>query len=312
MTEQANRIDWLERQLAQVRELAAVDEQRVRSNGEDFAARLALNSWQNRIEDIQQELRQEKALLQHEVVQLRLVGRRMDGSIPLRLLSKVADKLNSVLAHAAYHLRHGKGPRRGGLDGLLAEMDLRLSGLAFGSTRLVFAGNIAPDTTGDSAMGGALEQIFSVLQTQDPKKIRELVTVIGVPATKALSELLGTLDKQDIGAELIWPAPNATIYQWGGSIDEVRYAHRKLSVLERIKPEEVTLQGCITQLRDNGAFYIRTDEKVNLKIQYNAQQYQHVQQYTLGMAVKIKAMRYVERDPLAEHEYATYKLVTEG
>lgn len=73
MTEQANRIDWLERQLAQVRELAAVDEQRVRSNGEDFAARLALNSWQNRIEDIQQELRQEKALLQHEVVQLRLV-----------------------------------------------------------------------------------------------------------------------------------------------------------------------------------------------------------------------------------------------
>lgn len=310
MTEQANRIDWLERQLAQVRGFVAKDQERLQEQPGKFSIKLSLESWQSHQEELLQELRQAKAALQHEVVELRLMGRRMDGSIPLRLLSRVAEQINIILAHAAYHLRHGQGPRRGGLDGLYSEMDMRLSGLAFGSTRLVFAGNITPDLTGDSAMGGALEQIFSVLQTQEPEKVRELVTAIGVPATRALSELLGTLEKQDIGAELTWPAPNATVYRWGGSLEEVRFAHKKLSPLERIKPEGVDLEGFITQLRDNGAFYIRTSEKQTIKISYNSQQYQHVQLFTLGMAVRIQAMRYVERDPLTERELATYKLVT--
>lgn len=310
MAEQANRIDWLERQLAQVKGFIAADRARLLIEPDKFSTQLSLESWQTHQEELQQELRQAKALLQHEVVELRLMGRRMDGSIPLRLLARVAEKLNNVLAHAAFHLRHGQGPKRGGLEVLFAEMDMRLSGLAQGSTRLVFAGNITPDLTGDSAMGGALEQIFSVLQTQDPEKIRELVTVIGVPATKALSELLGTLEKQDIGAELTWPAPNATVYRWGGSLDEVRYAHLKLSPLKRIKPEEVSLKGRITQLKDSGAFYIRDLDGKSIKISYNAQQYQHVQQFTLGMDVDLKAMRYVERDPLTDHEQATYKLIT--
>lgn len=311
MTEQANRIDWLERQLAEVREFVARDQQRLQEQPNKFSIKLSLDSWQTHQEELRQELRQAKALLRHEVVELRLLGLRMDGSIPLRLLTKVADKFNSILAHAAYHLRHGQGPKKRGLDPLYDEMDMRLSGLAFGSTRLVFAGNIAPDLTGESAMGGALEKIFSVLETQDPSQIRELVTVIGVPATKALSELLGALEQQELGAELTWPAPNATLYRWGGSLADVRHAHERLSPLEKIHPEEVVLSGLIAQLKDSGAFYIRDEDNRQIKISYNAPQYEHVQQYTLGMTVSIRAMRYVERDPLSEQERATYKLVTE-
>ncbi|WP_314408873.1 hypothetical protein [Pseudomonas kuykendallii] len=310
MTEQANRIDWLERQLAQVRDFVARDKARAEQEPNRPSIQLSLRSWQSHEAELRQELRHAKSALQHEVLELRLIGRRMDGSIPLRLLTKLADKLNVVLAHAAYHLRHGKGPNRKGLEPLLDEMDMRLSGLAFGSTRLVFAGNIEPDLTGDSAMGGALEKIFGVLESQDPERIRELVTVIGVPATKALSEMLGALDRQDIGAELTWPAPNAKIYKWGGSLAAVRQAHERLSPLERIKPEEITLSGRIAQLKDNGAFYIRDLDGHQIKISYNTQQYQHVQQYTLGMDVDVSVMRYVDRDPLTEHERATYKLVT--
>jgi hypothetical protein len=312
MTEQANRIDWLERQLAQVNGFIARDREHLQAQPNKFSTKLSLDSWITHQEELRQELRQAKAALQFEVVELRLIGRRMDGSIPLRLLTKLSGKFNTILAHTAYHLRHGKGPKQKGLEPLFDEMDMRLSGLTFGSTRLVFAGNIAPDLTGDSAMGGALEKIFSVLETQEQAQIRELVTVIGVPATKTLSELLGDLERQDIGAELTWPAPNAKLYKWGGSLADVRQAHERLSPLERIKPEEITLHGRVAQLKDTGAFYIREEGGGQVKISYNRQQYEHVQQYTLGMQVELNVMRYVERDPLSEQERATYKLVTPG
>ncbi|WP_395504752.1 hypothetical protein [Ectopseudomonas hydrolytica] len=311
MTEQANRIDWLERQLAQVKSFVDRDIQLLNDNPGDFSIELSLSSWKSHQEELQQELRQAKSALVREVVELRLLGRRMDGSIPLKLLTKLADKFNNAISHAAYHLRHGRDPSRGIPDELSDEIDLRLSGLAFGSTRLVFAGNIYPDTTGDSAMESALEQIFDVLDAPSPEKIRELVTVIGVPATRALSEMLGALEKQDIAAELTWPAPNAKLYKWGGTIQDVRCAHQRLSTVEKLKPEPVTLRGIITQLRDNGAIYIKSHDGGKIKVSYNRQQYVYAQQYTLGMNVEFKAMRYVTRDPVTNKDVSTYKLVIE-
>lgn len=310
MTEQANRIDWLERQLAQVRGFIARDKELLAEVPDDFATQLSLDSWQSHLEELQQELRQEKSALLREVVELRLLGMRMDGSIPLKLLAKLADKFNSALSHAAYHLRHGAAPAKGVPADMTRDMDLRLSGLAFGSTRLLFAGSITPDTAGDSPMEGALEQIFDVLSTSSPEKIRELVTVIGIPATRALSEMLGALEQQSIGAELTWPAPNSTIYRWGGSLEAVRVAHQKLSTFKTIKPEPITLEGEVTDLKESGAVYIRADGK-KYKISYNKQQYRHIQQYRLGLHVSLKTMMDRRIDPLTDKESATYKLVTE-
>lgn len=310
MTEQANRIDWLERQLAQVSQFIERDEIALTKSPGKFSLELSLSSWRSQQEELQQELRQAKTALQCEVVQLRLTGVRMDGSIPLKLLSKLSDGFNRAIAYAAYHLRHGANPKKGIPAALAKEIDLRLSDLAFGSTRLVFAGNVSPDTTGESIMEGALEQIFDVLQTPSNDRIRELVATIGVPATKALSDMLGVLEASNIGAELSWPAPNSKMYRWGGSLEAVRLAHKKLSAFETIKPEQVTLFGTISDLKESGSIYIRSGNSKH-KISYNRQQYQHIQQYRLGVAVTLKVMKYVRFEPMSDREIVTYKLVTE-
>ncbi|MGE6445077.1 hypothetical protein ACQKDL_13025 [Pseudomonas bubulae] len=310
MTEQANRIDWLERQLAQVDQFIDRDTKALEEDPGRYSLQLALNSWRSHQDELHQELRQAKAALQKEVVQLRLLGDRMDGSIPLRLLSKLADKFNRAVTHAAYHLRHGTGPAKGIPEDMARDIDLRLSGLQFGSTRLMFAGNVSPDTTGESLMEGALEQIFDVLAAASQEKIRDLVAAIGVPATKALSELLSTLESASIGAELSWPAPNSRMYHWGGSLEAVRSAHNKLSAFETMHPQKASLRGTISDLKENGAVYIRNAEGKH-KISYNRQQYQHIQQYQLGMDVNFKVMKYVRTEPLTEREITTYKLITE-
>lgn len=311
MTEQANRIDWLERQLAQVREFIERDQGRLSASPKP-SIKLSLRSWKSHEEDLQQELRLAKEALQNEVVELRLMGMRMDGSIPLALLSKLSDKLNRVLTSAAYHLRHGCSPKGGIPDSLSHDMDLRLSYLATGSTRLLLAGNMSPDAAGESILEGALEQIFDVLQAPTQEKLRDLVTVIGVPATKALSEMLGELERRNIGAELTWPAPNAKVYRWGGSLHDVRAAHERLSTFETLKPVPINLEGRVTDLKENGAIYIRSElDKRKYKVSYNKQQFAHIQQFTLGMNVHLKAMVYSRIDPLSGDEISTYKLITE-
>ncbi|CRI56368.1 hypothetical protein [Pseudomonas sp. CCOS 191] len=311
MTEQANRIDWLERQLAQVRQFIERDKLRLAESPKKFSIQLSLDSWLSHQDELQQDLRQAKAALMHEVVELRLIGRRMDGSIPLRLLTKVAEKFNSAVAHAAYHLRHGSVPKKGIPEGVSEEIDLRLSGLSFGSTRLMFAGNIAPDTVGDSLMEGALEQIFDVLSSPSQERIRELVRAIGAPAARALSDLLAALEKQEIGAELTWPSPNSTVYHWGGSLEAVRSAHSRLHVLQIEKPIAVTVEGRVSQLNETGALYVRDDRDAKTKVHYNKQQYPHIQKLTLGMQVSLQALKHTTRDEVAGREYTTYHLVTE-
>ncbi|MDO7911374.1 hypothetical protein Q6A49_12605 [Pseudomonas sp. 22-AL-CL-001] len=310
MTEQANRIDWLERQLAQVNQFIERDARDLESNPGRYSLQIALNSWRSHQEELHQELRQAKANLQFEVVQLRLIGMRMDGSIPLKLLSKLSDSFNRALSYAAYHLRHGSNPKRGIPESLAKELDLRLSDLAFGSTRLVFAGNVAPDTTGESIMEGALEQIFDVLGAPTHDRIKELVSVIGVPATKALSDMLGVLETSQIGAELSWPAPNAKVYRWGGTLDAVRLTHDRLSVHQDINPQPTTLFGVVADLKENGTIYIRNGNSKQ-KVTYNRQQFPEIQKLSLGMPISIKVMKYVRYVALEDKEIVTYKMITD-
>jgi hypothetical protein len=122
---------------------------------------------------------------------------------------------------------------------------------------------------------------------------------------------MSTLEKQEIGAQLTWPAPNAQVFQWGGNLEAVRCARRKLSAVQAIKPEPVTLTGHVAVLNESGAIYIRSQGDRRIKIAYNKQQYEHVRQYRMGEKVELRAMRYVEIDELTGDELATFKLITD-
>ena len=118
MTEQEKRIDWLERQLAQVKSFVARDKDCLEKSPDDFSLKIALSSWESQRDEILQDLRVAKESLKKEVIELRLSGWRLDGSIPLRLLTMVSNKFHSSIGYAAYHLRFGRDPVRGIPDDL--------------------------------------------------------------------------------------------------------------------------------------------------------------------------------------------------
>jgi predicted Zn-ribbon and HTH transcriptional regulator len=311
MTEQEKRIDWLERQLAQVKAFVARDKASLEKAPGDFSIRIALSSWESQRDELLQDLRVAKESLKKEVIELRLTGWRLDGSIPLRLLTMVSNKFHSAIGFAAFHLRYGIDPERGIPDELSDELDIRLSSLAPGSTRLLFAGSLSPDATGDIVLESALEKIFSLLMEQSPEQVKELVSTIGIRATRELCDLLKELEKRDIGAELTWPSPDSSVHKWGGTLDSVRLARQRLSIVSKIKPEAVSLAGKVAVLNDSGSIILRVDDGYKIKIEYNKQQYNYAQQYSLGMHVSLKALKYTSRDEITEKESSTYKLITD-
>jgi len=311
MTEQEKRIEWLERQLAQVRAFIDRDKLRLENSPGDRAYKLSLSSWESHRDELLQDLRVAQESLRREVIQLRITGWRLDGSIPLRLLTIIASRFNSVLGFAAYHLRYGSDPKRGIPDEVYDELDVRLSGLAHGSTRLLFAGSTAPDVTGEAVLEAALLHIFGILNDSTSEEMQELISHIGIRATRELCDLLKELEKRNIGAELTWPYGYTREIKWGGSLSSVRSALQKLSIISKIKPEKIILCGTVSVLNESGSIILRSAEGDRIKVEYNRQQYEHVQKYTLGMAVSLPALKYTIRDEVLGKEKSTFKLITE-
>lgn len=309
MTTAANRIAWLEQQIAQAKSVA---EAGTAGDNLSLSERIARSSWQTHIGELQQELRLAKEALSSELVELRLFGGQVNyGSVPLRLMAKVVDKLNNAVSSAAFFLRYGKDPARGVPDELADELDLRLSGLAPGSSRILVSGRIAPDTTGESILDDALHHVFRILDPESPEALREELAIIGAKAVREVAGLLECLEKEKIGAGLTWYSPAAKEYKWGGTLTDVQTSHSRLARIATLEPMQVNLQGEVSALSQSGAFHIRPPgEDRRIKVRYPKGLYQGVSQLHLGQQIEIAVTKFTHIDELSGEERASYTLVS--
>lgn len=311
MIEVASRVEWLERNIAQAREFLARDRAHLTDSPDDFAAKLSARSWETHMEEMQQELRQTKEAMRRELVEVRLFGAQVDnGSIPLRLLSRISHHINTIIGSAAHHIRHGVNPARGVSDELANELDLRLSGLAFGSSRLLISGNIAPDTTGESLLDISLERLFDVINSTTSNEIHDLVPVIGTKAFREIDELLGAFESQNIGASMRWSAPNEREHSWGGSLQAVRTTRARLAQISQREPEPEQLSGTVRSLSDTGRIAVQlVGEPKLVRIRFPKALYNDVQQLTLGATVTLNTIKHSFIDELTGEEVVRYVLI---
>lgn len=306
MNQVANRIEWLEQQIAH-----ASDLQTSSASPKSPAALLESRSWQTHIEELQQDLRQAKEALARELVELRLVGGAVNnGSVPLRLAGKVVETLNSAISSAAHYLRFGEDARRGIDAGLQDELDLRLSGLAFGSSRILISGNIAPDTTGESILDMALHHIFQILVAESIEDMREELSSIGPRSVREVTELLRILEGDQIGAGLAWLAPNSNEYRWGGSLSMVKETRARLARVATRAPEVIVATGEITSLSQSGSFYVKFHgEDRKTKIKYPTKLYELVASFHLGQHVALRLNKYTHIDEVTGQERSSYTML---
>lgn len=213
-------IPELEAELARLR---GIQEEQKRSLAESTMPEvdgIFLSSTDRLREELERRLRIAKAERKFEVINLRLNGGGLAwGSVPLRLLAKLADHLNATLERSAWRIWDKNGDATGIDPRFIQELDLQLADIGTGSTRLAIIGNTAPDLTGVSALEAALREVFDVLEA-DVDAVLDRVHALGFRAGKSLCDFLTVLERENVAADLTWRAPDKH-YEWHGDSREI-------------------------------------------------------------------------------------------
>ena len=221
---------------------------------------------------LEKELQHAKLERMHELFRLRIhTASFSPGTIPLRVLAKLAELLNGTLELAAWHVWDIGGDTTTISEDFRHKINLRLAGIQAGSTELVILGDVAPDLSGISALEDGLKNFFDVLSTSNDQ-LADVINGIGIKATKSIIELMKVFENGKMAAELSWKASNYDYY-WDGKTEEIRRVRRLLQDIGEPETGIRHVMGVISELtRRRVQIETDDDEKINARYHHSLSQ----------------------------------------
>lgn len=254
-----NQITWLESSIAAVELMVSEDREKLSQNPDSFSARLVLASTEGRLADLQRQLRLEKEKRGREVVDFKLINLQgVSGTIPLNMLAKVAKELSDAVHAAAYYIKYGKDLISKVPERLERELDLRLAGLEFGSTRLIISSETSPNLFGQSTAEDAFSAIFDVVQSDGDDEITAAVAASGMKASRSIARLCDVILKEKAAVEMRWDTPSGQDRVFKGAKDRLNILSATLMDLTVIPPKELNVTGTLDLVGVKGQFEIRS------------------------------------------------------
>jgi len=276
-----------------------------------FANRLAAESMQSHVDD----LRQQVSLLETrpviELVELRLKAQRFaDGSIPLRLLAKLSEDFRQMLGYAALRLTSGGMDRKRVPEQLYDELDIRLSAVLPGSSRLVLTTSSNRDLLDDGLAKGALERFFRVLETGGTgTEFLEAVTDLGPGSAKRLRDLLHQVQNSNAQLDLSWRYSGETVKRWQGDDNALTAVTHALDVTEINARQEVVLAGSVELLSKRERIHLRTDEGRSVRILFPVRLLPRVAELHLDQHVRLRCSVTETLNPYTGETATFYELL---
>ncbi len=300
----------LRRHVENLRANAAETKARADDNPEDWLLQSIATSQQNAVVEAARQLSLAEVGPADVALEWRLVGQRLKfGELPLSLLAKLADPLNKLLLRAAYFARNKAEPQHGVGEDLANELDLRLSGLAPGSTRIFLAGNATPDTTGNSALSEGIEHLLDALISADDfQAFYERIGDLGESASHALRDTLRALEQEEASVEVIWRTPTGT-RTWSGPYDQVVRLRSLLDGVSEPTIRQAEVAGAVEVLNANGTIRLTDSFGQKKSVRFNPKnQTDQVSSLRLGQHVTLSVTERVVLDPISGNEVSQYRL----
>lgn len=304
-------IQWLESRIKEVQLFCADDRLRLENDPSNFARQLQLRSNTEHLSDLQNKLHLAKAERRKEVFELRLIGNQVNnGTVPLRILAKIAGPLNDLLSLAAYKARYKREASKGVPFELEDELDVRFAGVGYGSARLFIVGNTSPDLVGDSILEDTLQALFSLLEASN-ESFYDLVHAFGSRAANKLKELLLELEGDELSASLEWVSPVGTLFKWEGVNSEIARLRSMLDAIGEPQVSEEKVYGEIFAMSKRGRIDLLQPDGVKISIKYVPSQYEQVQSVHLGQKIHVmveKTTMLQEATGIVKHYYQLISL----
>ncbi len=242
-----------------------------------------------------------------ELIDFRFIGPRVeDGSMPLGQFIEVLDPLNRGLNKAAYRLRYGKESDRVG-DDIKDSLNLKMSGVGYGSTRIFVTGDSRTDLTGNNLLSQTLTHTFGLLNA-DNETFFDSVDAVGGAAARKFGQALSCTKKFGLSAEFTWMRDHQPV-KWHGRTADI---DRLIDLIESTKePEQIVqdLTGVVATIADTGIIYIRQgSEKV--KIRYPMKLIKEAELLNMNMTVTLNVRTSCYYDAILRRDVYKHTLLS--
>ena len=212
-------------------------------NPDDFALRLQIENYKSQISRLQKSLRDANLKRNKEVIALRIKGNIAKfGTFPLESVGGITNSFSNALYKTSQFLQYGK---KGGeeIERILKNsLDIRLEGMASGSTIFYISAKTSPNLFGESLIQSSLEKTFDLFASNGEAELMESIEKIGVKNSKYFSKFLDELVKDDLEVELTWENPDYEPRKWIGNKDKILMFSNTFKSIEEYEPENLSFQ----------------------------------------------------------------------
>ncbi|MDQ1816428.1 hypothetical protein RBA41_24320 [Massilia sp. CCM 9210] len=297
--------DFLEQHARQLQREAQQTAERSAATPDDFWLNAAADNQRQAAREALRALELEYARESGELLDMRFSGPRANGSISLDAFLKIAEPLNKAWKAAAFRLRHGVVEGRIG-QGIGATLNLKLAGIAQGSTHILLTGNGSEDLSGESLFRETLTQTFRLLSSNNDD-FYDAVDAMGGRAAHYVGEALKAIDAAGLAAQFTWQNRGA-LNCWNGSTDEVLRIRALLAGVSDSKTYEETISGSVAGIFDNGRLDIRT-EVGKVRIRFPLDMIPVVQRFQIAAHADIRVQTTRFSDPISRRDVVTYQML---
>ncbi len=302
-------LNRLKSNIEELEKLLSDYELQLKENENNFSLKLQVNSLNNQINDLREQLYLENLKREKEILELRLIGDKTKyGNIPLNFVGGITNNFSNFLYNTSKYLKFGnKGGKK--REAIIQEtIDLRFEGLGKGSTIFYLSAKTSPDLFGNSITQQALENSFKLLSSENSDEISDNISGVGGKSIKYLSKFLNELVKSNIEIDIKWESPFDKIYEWEGKKDKLTSLFNTLNKITISEPEEIDFEGELITISLKGKFEILTNEKIRYFGQFSNDLLDKMKEFHIGDHCKGIIIKTTIYNPLSDKEKVEYNL----
>jgi len=277
----------------------------------NIAYELSLTTIEKHIDDLQIQLKREKEIRDKEVVELRLKGKVAQyGSIPLSVLAGIAKNISEAITASSYYIKKGSNPKGRIPKEITDTLDLRLSGMAPGSTKLFLTGRISPDLYGNSLIEDSLENTFNLLNSESSEQLTESVSKVGVRSAKNINNLLKEINSSGLEAEISWASQFDRLFVWNGNKDNILKVINSLEKIKILESESIEYLGKLVTISLKARFEIEDETGVIYKGEFPTELLEDIKKLHIGDKVSGIIEKNTIINQVTDRKKNTYSLQT--
>jgi len=267
------------------------------SAGQDFGSTLALESFKRHVEELRKIASREREKPFVEILDLRVSGSRFTfGTIPLEVLSDFAAELRRVFGYTCLRIVEGGLKKKRVSPDLYSTLNLRLSGLETGSSRLIIAADSNVELFSGSLASDAIDRIIAVFSAnEDHHNFLQAITEMGPLAARRLKRLISGMVALDVSLDITWISRGSILGEVSSNRNRLASLAQELNTTTVKESERTIEEGTVEMLSANRRLRIRRDDGVLLRISYPRKLLDEISGLRLGQRIRTEVLQTIAR-----------------